>query len=168
MLLKFLLDAAAEGGETTNPANTGCTTQQWIMYAILAALLIAFFVWTTLSSKKRQKQEQEKINSLKIGDRVKTIGGVCGFVVDINDDENTFTLETGYGDNKSYVKFDKAAIYQSASDTPETAETQAAPAEPFEEKKEEAPAEEPAEEKQEEVKEEKKKPKKKEDDGEVF
>lgn len=54
------------------------------------------------------------VSSLKIGDRVKTIGGICGFVSAINDAENTFVLETGSDDNKSYVKFDKGAIYQTA------------------------------------------------------
>ena len=39
---------------------------------------------------------------------------MCGFVVEINDAENTFVLETGTDDNKSYVKFDKGAIYQTA------------------------------------------------------
>ena len=53
-------------------------------------------------------------NECKIGDRVKTIGGVCGFVAQINDAENSFVLETGLEDNKSYVKFDKGAIYQTA------------------------------------------------------
>ena len=32
----------------------------------------------------------------------------------MNDAENTFVLETGTDDNKSYVKFDKGAIYQTA------------------------------------------------------
>ena len=54
------------------------------------------------------------VETLKIGDRVKTIGGICGFVVQINDAENTFVLETGLEGNKSYVKFDKGAIYQTA------------------------------------------------------
>lgn len=144
MLWRFLLEAASgsgEGGtgtEATKP--TGCTTEQWIMYGVLFAILIAFFVWTTISSRKRQKQEMEKRSQLKVGDRATTIGGICGFVVDINDEENTFTLETGYGENKSYVKFDKGALHQSAPISDETpAEV---PAEPFEDKKEEAVTEE--------------------------
>ena len=53
------------------------------------------------------------VNTLKIGDRVKTIGGICGFVAQINDAENTFVLETGSEEfGKSYLRFDKAAIHQ--------------------------------------------------------
>ena len=83
------------------------------MVALIAAI-IGLFVWQSISGKKKQKEAQDMVNSLKVGDRVKTIGGVCGFVVEINDGENTFVLETGTDANKSYVKFDKGAIYQTA------------------------------------------------------
>ena len=49
----------------------------------------------TKTNKKKKKAEQEMVTSLKIGDRVMTIGGVCGFVAQINDAENSFVLETG-------------------------------------------------------------------------
>lgn len=101
----------------------GCqmSTESIILYAVLGVVLIGFFVWTTITSRKRQKQEQERVAAMKVGDKVKTIGGVCGVVIDIDEDENTFTLETGVKDKKSYVKFDKQAIYQigSSSDNQE-------------------------------------------------
>ena len=61
-----------------------------------------------------ETQAQEMVNGIKVGDRVKTIGGVCGFVAEINNSENTFVLRTGMEGNESYVKFDKGAIYQTA------------------------------------------------------
>ena len=85
-----------------------------IIMAVMAVAIIGLFVWQTISGKKKQKEAVEKINALKVGDRVKTIGGVCGFVAEIDDGENTFVLETGTKDKKSYVKFDKQAIYQTA------------------------------------------------------
>ena len=99
----------------------GDPTSEFPLIPILFLVLIgAFFVWSILSGKKRQKEEQNKINSLKVGDKVKTIGGICGIVVEINDEENTFVLETGTDENKSFVKFDKLAIYQTAPATEET------------------------------------------------
>ena len=85
-----------------------------VIMILLVVAVIGLFVWSSISNKKKQKKAQEVLNSLKIGDRVKTIGGVCGFVAQINDAENTFVLETGLEENKSYVKFDKQAIYQTA------------------------------------------------------
>ena len=83
----------------------------------IVVLGIGFLVvmWV-ISSKKRKQQEQESkdlIDAVKPGNKVKTIGGVCGIVVEVNDEENTFVLETGSETaGKSYVKFDKQAIYQ--------------------------------------------------------
>ena len=85
-----------------------------IIMGVLILAIIGLFVWQTISGKKKQKAAQEMVNTLKIGDRVKTIDGVCGFVAEINDAENTFVLETGTENEKSYVKFDKGAIYQTA------------------------------------------------------
>ncbi len=118
-LLKLLLATAEEGG-AQEPAG-GCNSP--IPMIVIFVVLIAAYVWMTVSSRKRQKEEQAKVQGIKVGDKVKTIGGVCGIIVEINDDENTFVIETGTEENKSYVKFDKAAIYQTQSmSEPETEE----------------------------------------------
>lgn len=96
----------AEG--ETNPVTT------YIMFGVIFLVIIGLMVWQSISGKKKQKEAQERVDALKVGDRVKTIGGICGFVSEINNNENTFVLETGLDDKKSYVKFDKGAIYQTA------------------------------------------------------
>lgn len=120
----------------------------WII--VIIVVLVAFFVWSFISQKKKQKAFNETINAIKPGSKVKTIGGIVGEVVEINDEEGTFVLKTGDSEgNYSYMKFDKQAIYQTDA-KPE-------PAAAAEEKKEETPAvEEKAEEKTEEAPEEKK------------
>ena len=112
MLLNLLLDGAGTGSGNTTPQNGGAGSI--IIMGVLIIAIIGLFVWQSISGKKKQKEAQNMVNSLKIGDRVKTIGGVCGFVAEINNAENTFVLETGTDDKKSYVKFDKGAIYQTA------------------------------------------------------
>ena len=100
--------------ESTDPANNDSSTMITVVFIVIIVAMIGLLVWQTISGKKKQKEAQEMLNQLKIGDRVKTIGGVCGFVAEINNAENTFVLETGLDGNKSYVKFDKGAIYQTA------------------------------------------------------
>lgn len=142
-----ILNLLSSGGDTTNQGG-----MNWGSIAIMGVLIVAIiglFIWQTISGKKKQKQAQEMVNTLKIGDRVKTIGGICGFVAQINDAENTFVLETGLEENKSYIKFDKGAIYQTA---PAQGSANAAP---VEEVKAEEKVEEPKVEEIEEVKEEK-------------
>lgn len=125
-----LLEAAAE--ET--PKNNVGTI---IIMAVLVVAIIGLFVWQSISGKKKQKEAQNMVNSIKIGDRIKTIGGVCGYLVEINDTENTIVIETGAEGNKSYIKFDKGAIYQTA---PANVSAPAASEKPAEVKKEEVEA----------------------------
>lgn len=115
----MLFNLLSESANTTSPMSI-------VLIIVMVVVIIGLFVFSSISNKKKQKQAQEMVNSLKIGDRVKTIGGICGFVAEINDAENTFVLETGSDDKKSYVKFDKGAIYQTA---PAQGNCVAAPAE---------------------------------------
>nr|MBO4517370.1 preprotein translocase subunit YajC [Clostridia bacterium] len=119
--------------------SSGSSSVITIVFIVIIVAMIGLLVWQTISGKKKQKEAQNMLNQIKIGDRVKTIGGVCGFIVEINDAENTFVLETGTDANKSYVKFDKGAIYQtapaqgSAVAAKEEPKAEEVPAEPFEE-----------------------------------
>ncbi len=100
-----------EGG-----SNAASGYGNWIMLAILAVLIVVVVVMYVLGNKKRKKQEQDAkdlINAVKPGNKVKTIGGICGIVVEVDDEENTFVLETGTElSGKSFIKFDRQAIYQ--------------------------------------------------------
>ncbi len=138
-------------------------SSQVFTYVILAVLVVAIIVMFVFSSRRRKKQEQDAqdlINAVKPGNKVKTIGGICGMVVEVDDEENTFVLETGTEQSgKCFIKFDKQAIYQTDAVVEKAEVKEEAPAaNPFEEsKEEEAPAEEAeqpaAEVKPEEVKE---------------
>lgn len=122
-------------------------------YVILGVLVVAIVVMFIFSSRKRKKQEQDAkdlINSVKPGNKVKTIGGICGIVVEVDAEENTFVLETGTEQSgKCFIKFDKQAIYQTdaivektvAAPAEKTEESSAAPEEPFEESSTATPAE---------------------------
>lgn len=98
--------------DDASASGTGSSWQTYLILGIIIVAFIAFFIWSTYSSKKKQKQAQEMVDSIKIGDKVKTIGGICGYVAEINNEENTIVLETGLDGDKSFIKFDKAAIYQ--------------------------------------------------------
>lgn len=110
----------------------------YIAIGVIIVLLIAFFVWSFLSQKKKQKAYNETINAIRPGSKVKTIGGIVGEVVEVNDEEGTFVLRTGDSTgNVSFMKFDKQAIYQT------DAKPEQAPAAPAADKAEEKAPEEP-------------------------
>ena len=125
--------------------NLLADASQWtsiIPVIIIVVLLIAFCVWSFISQRKKQKAFNETINSIKPGNKVKTIGGIVGEVVEVNDEEGTFVLKTGDSEgNCSYMKFDKQAIYQTDAKPEAVSEKKEEPAE--------APSETPAESKQE-------------------
>ena len=98
-------------------AESGCASgnySTYIVFGVLIVAIIGLFIWSSISKRKQAKKAQDTVNKLKVGDRVKTIGGICGFVSEIDDSENTFVLEVKAGDKSSFVKFDKGAIYQTA------------------------------------------------------
>ena len=85
----------------------------WIMMIALVAVLVVFMIYNRKAQAKRQKETADMLNAIKPGNKVKTIGGICGIVVEVCAEDNTFVLETGTETSgKSYIKFDKQAVYQ--------------------------------------------------------
>lgn len=86
---------------------------RWIMIIVLVAIIIVFMVYNRRVQAKRQQETTDMLNAIKPGNKVKTIGGICGVVVEVCPEDNTFVLETGTeASGKSYIKFDKQAVYQ--------------------------------------------------------
>ncbi len=122
-------------------SGEGSTNNGWLSYVIFGVLIVAIIAMLVISSrrnKKRQQEAEKLINAVKPGNKVKTIGGICGIVVEVDEEDNSFVLETGSeASGKSYVKFDRQAIYQTDAVVEDDKKT-----EKEEPAKEEAPAEE--------------------------
>ena len=46
-----------------------------IVVCVIAALLIGWMIWQSIRNKKQQKEAQARVEALKPGDKIKTIGG---------------------------------------------------------------------------------------------
>lgn len=91
------------------------STQQIILIVVVVLLLAALIVLPMFTNKKRQKAITEMHNSISVGDTVKTVGGIVGKIVAINDVnavDKEFVLETGLEGSKTTMVFDFNAIYQ--------------------------------------------------------
>lgn len=111
MLWNLLSAATSSSGSDTQPK--GNMTGTYIMMAVLIVAFVAMMIFNRRSQKKRQEETNKMLDALKPGNKVKTIGGICGVVVEICPEDNTFVLETGtQNSGKSYIKFDKQAVYQ--------------------------------------------------------
>ncbi len=143
-MIWYLLSGAAD-----DSAAKGCDATSLIPFALILAAAVVLFFFSRRSQKKQQEKIDATLDAIQPGNKVKTIGGICGVVVELCPEDNTFILETGSETSgKSYIKFDKKAVYQTdAVPAPVVEETPAeeAPVEettdaPFEET--EAPVEE--------------------------
>lgn len=117
-MLWNLLNSAATSvaGSDSEGTSTGCAGGYgiWIMVGVFAVIMFAMSFMSKRSQKKRQEEVIKEHQALRPGNKVKTIGGICGVVVEICPEDNTFVLETGTeASGKSYLKFDMQAIYMS-------------------------------------------------------
>ena len=83
-MFHFLAEAAPA------PDATGSLLGMLPMFAIMAVL---FYFMLIRPENKRKKEAEQLRSGVKVGDKVTTIGGICGTVVHVKDDK--FVLETG-------------------------------------------------------------------------
>lgn len=81
----YLLEATAAG------ATAGGS--QYSMIIMMVGMFALMYFMMIRPQKKRQKEEQEMRNAVDIGDEITTIGGICGKVVSVK--ENNLVIETG-------------------------------------------------------------------------
>ena len=134
-MLWNLLSGSTGSGDAPNGGSG-----TWVFFLIMIAIIVLFMFWNRQSQKKREKEINDTLDAIQPGNKVKTIGGICGVVVELCPEDNTFILETGSETTgKSYIKFDKKAVYQTDATATKEAPVEEAPAE--EEFFEEAPVE---------------------------
>lgn len=74
---------------------------------IMMVLMIAIFYFMLIRPENKRKKEAEQMrSSVKKGDKIVTIGGITGTVVDVK--ENKIVLETGA--DQVRIEFEKWAI----------------------------------------------------------
>lgn len=107
----MIFSLLAEESTNTQTAQNGWLS--WVLIGVLVVLLIGSMFLMNRRNKKREKEAQDRIDAVKPGNKVTTIGGIAGIVVEVNSEDNTFVLETGSEESgKCYIKFIRQAIYE--------------------------------------------------------
>ena len=87
-------DAAAAGEAAVEEMSAGAT---FIYYAVqflpMILIFVVFWFFLIRPQRKKDKEAQQMLKNLKVGDRICTIGGIYGTITKIKDD--VLTVEVG-------------------------------------------------------------------------
>ncbi len=82
-------------------------SSQYIVFIMLGALVL-LFIFSSRAKKKQQAQRQQMISALKKGDKVTTIGGIIGTVIETRDGEVVVKVDE---QNNIRMRFVPSAIH---------------------------------------------------------
>ena len=77
---------STSGKQDGNNAPVNPMFGRWFL-PLMIGLLILMWIWMGRSRRKEQQRRKQMLESLKKGDKVTTIGGIIGTIVEIRDDE---------------------------------------------------------------------------------
>ena len=96
---------------TTGAMDPTGGNQMITTVVMLVAMVAVFYFMLIRPENKRKKEAEELRTNLKVGDKVTTIGGITGTVVNVKEDK--FVMETGA--DQVRIEFQKWAL--STNDT---------------------------------------------------
>ena len=106
--LNILADGAAAapaGGAAPAPQGPSSLLNSPMMPIFL--IIIIFMVFQFMSKRKQDKQRQNQLSLMKRGDRIRTIGGILGTIVEVRDGEVVVKVDES---NNTKIKFTRSAI----------------------------------------------------------
>lgn len=102
--------------QTTPPPTTppGEAPPGWLLFLqnplfILLLGIVVMYAFVFRARNKEQRQRQDMLKSLKKNDRVQTIGGVLGSVIEVRDDEVLVKVDES---NNTKIRFTRSAIHR--------------------------------------------------------
>ncbi len=102
--------AFAEGEAAQTAAQTAQTGSLLSAFLPMIIVIVLLYFMMIRPQKKREKETQSMQDSLRVGDKIVTIGGIAGRVAKIKDEY--VYIETGMPGvpEKSYIKMERSSI----------------------------------------------------------
>lgn len=101
---------------TAAPGSPAPTTQPpkepapgWLGFMPWILIAVVFYFFLLRPKNKQEKQRVAMLNSLKKGDRIQTIGGILGTVVESRDDEVVVKVDET---SNTKITFSRSAIHR--------------------------------------------------------
>jgi preprotein translocase subunit YajC len=93
----------ADSNPKPNPGFLG--GNGWLLG--MMALIMLMFWWTSRGKKKQEQKHRDMLSALKKGDKITTIGGIIGTVIEVRDDEVVVKVDET---NNVRMRFIRGAI----------------------------------------------------------
>ncbi len=100
-------NAPAQGAATSQPTRPKTFFDQYGLYVMLGGVVL-MYVWMGRGRRKKEGQRRNMLSELKKGDKISTIGGIVGTVIEVRDDEVTVKVDET---NNIRMKFLRRAIH---------------------------------------------------------
>ena len=89
---------------------------KYVFYILLGIIVIFVFSSSGRANRQQEKKQKEMLANLKRGDRVQTIGGILGSVVETRDNEVVIKVDEG---SNTKIRVVRDAIKKVSSDESE-------------------------------------------------
>jgi preprotein translocase subunit YajC len=94
------------------PAPPTRKSDQYYSLILIALMFVVMYMLLFRAPRKKQQQHQRMVQSLQRNDKVQTIGGIIGTVVDVKDNEITLKVDEA---NNTKIKVVSSAIGRNLS-----------------------------------------------------
>ncbi|MFH1748629.1 MAG: preprotein translocase subunit YajC [Planctomycetota bacterium] len=111
-LLTILAQASQPAAPTTQ--STGIESLFRGPLVPMLLMIVVFMWWMSRSRGKERKKFQQMLDSMKRNDRVQTIGGIIGTVVEVRDDEVIVKVDET---NNTKMHFNRGSIKEVLRDS---------------------------------------------------
>lgn len=113
-----LIVLAQEAAPAVSPdAPKGPPAPGWLLFlqsfGPLILILVVFWFLVIGSKRKQERQRREMLDSVKKGDRVQTIGGILGTVLDVREDRIVLKVDES---SNTKISFAKSAVHRVLGD----------------------------------------------------
>ena len=114
-----LMNLLAQGAPATTQATPGAPAgpptdpPAWMQWAPIIILVVIFYFFLFRSKRTQDRKRTDMLKQLKKGDRIQTIGGVLGSVIEARDDEVLVKVDES---SNTKIRFARSAIHRVLED----------------------------------------------------
>ena len=100
----------AQPSTPATPPTTAPTPPWWMNNFIpIVLIIVVFYLFLWRTKRTEDTKRKDMLGQLKRGDRVQTIGGILGSVVDVKDSEVTLKVDET---SNTKIRFSRSAIHR--------------------------------------------------------